>query len=275
MVVASWNVNSIRARLDRVLGWLESAKPDVLCMQELKVEEKEYPFDAFTRLGYHSYVHCQKTYNGVGIVSRVPMQDVACAIADDVEDPQARVIAATLAGVRIVCCYVPNGQSVGSDKYRYKMEWMKRFRAHLDRTYRPDQHLLLCGDFNVAPEDRDVHDPRTWQNTTLFHPTAREALEHVRGFGFVDAFRMHHAEPGFYSWWDYRMLAFPRNRGLRIDHVFLTEPLAKHCTACEMDREARKGTLPSDHIPVVATLDIPLPAAEPPSPPKQGALPLA
>jgi exodeoxyribonuclease-3 len=251
--IATWNVNSIRARTERVLPWLAEAQPDVLCMQELKVEAEKFPYDELRAAGWHVELTAQKTYNGVAIVSKVAPTDVRVGLDDDVEDPQARLISATVAGVRIVNVYVPNGQAVGTDKYEYKLQWLDRLRRHLDRRYERSQPLLLCGDFNVAPEARDVHDPVAWAKETLFHIDSREALERVRSWGLVDLFRLHHHEPGFYSWWDYQMLAFPKGRGLRIDHIFASEPMARRCDSCWIDREARKGQKPSDHAPVIAT----------------------
>lgn len=253
--VASWNVNSIRARLDRVTAWVDLHRPDVLCMQELKVEQKEFPFEAFRERGYHFHGVFQRTYNGVGIASRVPLENPTVGFDDGVDDAQARVVAGTIAGVRVICAYFPNGQSLGSDKYEYKLAWMKRLRAYLDRNHKPDEKLLLCGDFNVAPEERDVCNPVFWARETLFHPDARAALAELRTWGLVDAFRLHNPDAGFYSWWDYRMLAFPKNQGLRIDHIFCTPSLAARCRSVVIDREARKGTQPSDHAPVVAVFE--------------------
>jgi exodeoxyribonuclease-3 len=256
MKLATWNVNSIRAREERLLRWLGSAWPDVVCLQELKVTDDAFPFERVRALGYHAAVHGQKTYNGVAILSHEEASEVERGFADDGDETQARLVAARVRGVRIVSAYVPNGGEVGSDKWAYKLEWLKRLRAWLDRRFPKTEPLALCGDFNVAPETRDVCDPRAWEGTVLFHPDVRRALEEVRAWGLVDAFRLHHEGPGFYSWWDYRMLAFPKNQGLRIDHVFLSEPLAKRCTAASIDRNERKGKQPSDHAPVVVELDV-------------------
>ena len=255
MKIVSWNVNSIRARIDRVIEWLDANRPDVLCMQELKCEEQVFPRDRFEQLGYHVELVCQKTYNGVGIASRKPASEVARGLDDGDDDAQARLIAATVEGVRILSVYVPNGQTVGSEKYQYKLKWMNRLRRYLDERHKPADDLLVCGDFNVAPEERDVKDPVAWSTETLFHIDARNALEQVRAFGLVDTFRLHHQEPGFYSWWDYRMLSFPRDNGLRIDHIFASEPMARRCSGASIDREARKGKQPSDHAPVLATFE--------------------
>lgn len=256
MIVATWNVNSIRARHDRLLSWLDRRRPDVVCLQELKVEEARYPFEELRALGYESAVSAQKTYNGVAILSRHPLDAVVCGLGDGVEDPQARLVAATVQGVRVVSAYVPNGQVVGSEKWLYKLAWLERLRGWLDRHARPDQPLVLAGDFNVAPTPLDVHDPAAWEGEVLFHPLARAALERVTGFGLVDTFRrMHPDKPGVYTWWDYRLLGFPKNRGLRIDHIFATPPLAERCSGSLIDREERKGTTPSDHAPVLTTFD--------------------
>jgi exodeoxyribonuclease-3 len=253
MKIATWNVNSIRARMERVLPWLAERQPDVLCMQELKVEGEKFSDDEFTKLGYTTVSTLQKTYNGVAIASREPAADVRVGLDDGVEDPQARLISAVVSGVRIVCVYAPNGQTVGSDKYEYKLQWMDRLRRYLDEKCDPSQPLIVCGDFNVAPENGDVHDPIAWSKETLFHVDARRSLEKVRSWGLVDLFRLHHHDPGYYTWWDYQMLAFPKNRGLRIDHIFASEPMARRCTSCVIDRDARKGQKPSDHAPVIAT----------------------
>jgi exodeoxyribonuclease-3 len=256
MKLATWNVNSIRAREERLLRWLSAHQPDALCLQELKVTDDAFPMLAIRSLGYHAAVHGQKTYNGVAVLSRSEPQEVERGFGDGGDDAQARLVSARVGGVHVVSAYVPNGQEVGSDKWAYKMEWMRRLRAWLDRRFARTDLVALCGDFNVAPEARDVCDPAAWERSVLFHPEARAALEHVRGWGLVDAFRLHHEAPGFYSWWDYRMLAFPKGRGLRIDHVLLSEPLAAKCTAARIDRDERKGKQPSDHAPVVVELDV-------------------
>jgi exodeoxyribonuclease-3 len=256
MKLATWNVNSIRAREERLLRWLGAHQPDVLCLQELKVTEDLFPMLAIRSLGYHAAVHGQKTYNGVAVLSRSEPLEVERGFGDGGDDSHARLVAARVGGVHVVSVYVPNGQEVGSDKWAYKMEWMKRLRAWLDRRFARTDLVALCGDFNVAPEARDVHDPAEWEPSVLFHPEARAALEHVRDWGLVDAFRLHHQAPGLYTWWDYRMLAFPKGRGLRIDHVLLSAPLAAKCSAARIDRDERKGKQPSDHAPVVVELEV-------------------
>jgi exodeoxyribonuclease-3 len=255
MKLATWNVNSIRAREERLLRWLGRTKPDVVCLQELKVAEEAFPSLALRALGYHAAVHGQKTYNGVAILSRVEPCAVERGFDDGGDDSQARLVAARIGDRQVISAYVPNGQEVGSGKWAFKLEWLRRLRTWLDRRFRPSDRLALCGDFNVAPEARDVCDPAAWEPSVLFHKDARAALESVRAWGLVDAFRLHHQAPGFYTWWDYRMLAFPRNQGLRIDHVFLSQPLAAACSAALIDRNERKGKQPSDHAPVVVELD--------------------
>jgi exodeoxyribonuclease III len=256
MKLATWNVNSIRAREERLLRWLGKHQPDVLCLQELKVTDDAFPLLPIQSLGYHAAVHGQKTYNGVAVLSRAESADVERGFGDGDDDPQARLVTARVGGVHVVSAYVPNGSEVGSDKWAYKMEWLKRLRAWLDRRFAKTDLVALCGDFNVAPEARDVCDPAAWEPSVLFHPEARAALENVRAWGLVDAFRQHHEGPGFYTWWDYRMLAFPKGRGLRIDHVFLSAPLAAKCASALIDRDERKGKQPSDHAPVVVELAV-------------------
>lgn len=251
MKVVSWNVNSIKARGERAVAWLTRHTPDVVCLQELKVTNEAFPWEAMERLGYHATVHGQKTYNGVAILSRAPATDIVTDLQDEVDDPQARLVAATVNGVRVLCAYMPNGSRVGSDKYAYKLAWMKRLRGHLDRHYKPQDPLILAGDFNVAPRDSDVARPDEWANTVLCHPEVRKHLAELQAWGLVDVFAKHNPQGGIYSWWDYRMLGFPKNNGLRIDHVFATDSLACKSATAVVDREERKGALPSDHAPVV------------------------
>ena len=256
MKLATWNVNSIRARLERVLPWLEQTRPDVLCLQETKVTDDAFPVGELRALGYEAACHGQRTYNGVAILSRTPLTEVTRGFGDGEDDAQARLIAATTAGVRVMSVYVPNGEAVGSEKFQYKLDWLGRLRGYLDRRCRPDEPVLLCGDFNVAPDDADAASPAEWADTVLCCPAVRAALEHVRQWGLIDAFRKHHPEGHIYTWWDYRELAFPRNDGLRLDHLFATAPLAESCTSAEVDRDERKGVKPSDHAPVVADFDL-------------------
>jgi exodeoxyribonuclease-3 len=255
MKLGSWNVNSIRARLPRLLAWLGEHLPDVVCLQETKVEDAAFPLLELRGLGYHAELFGQRTYNGVALLSRTPITEVTRGLGDGTADDQARFLCARTAGVRVASVYVPNGQAVGSDKFRYKLEWLRRCRSWLDRAARPDEPLVLGGDYNVAPEDRDVHDPVRWKDQVLCHPEERAGLAGIAGFGLEDLFRRRQPEPGFYSWWDYRQLSFPRNHGLRIDHLLATAPLASRCREVVIDRNARKGKDPSDHAPVVALFD--------------------
>lgn len=252
LTIATWNVNSIRARRERVLPWLDAQKLDVLCMQETKVKDEAFPLGDLEAMGYRAALWGQSPYNGVAILSREPATDVARGFGDGGDDTQARFLAATVAGVRVLCAYVPNGQEVGSPAFVYKLEWLARLRRFLERNADPAAPVLLCGDMNVAPEPRDVHDPARWEGKTLFHPDERAALARVCDWGLRDAYRLHHAEDGRFSWWDYRQLAFPKNRGLRIDHIFVTPVLAARVTTAGVDRDERKGKLPSDHAPVWA-----------------------
>ncbi len=261
MIVATWNVNSVRARLDHVLRYLERFEPDVLCLQELKVRDVEFPRGAFEERGYHAAVAGQKTYNGVAILARRPPEDLVVGLShlpdDHLLNAQRRVLAATVDGVRVVSVYLPNGEAVGSDKYAFKLAFFGELRTHLDRAFHPKAEVCLVGDFNVAPEDRDVYDPSLWKGRVLCSGAERGALEHLRAFGFTDCFRLHHPEEGLFSWWDYRGGAFWKNHGLRIDLVWATAPLAARCTACEVDLSPRKWKKPSDHAPVRAVFGPP------------------
>jgi exodeoxyribonuclease-3 len=252
--LACWNINSIRARKERLLGWLDTAKPDVLCLQETKVVDAEFPAAELLERGYQSVAHGQKTYNGVAIVSRQPLVDPRRGFDDGADDSQCRLLVAETFGVRVASVYVPNGGELGSDKHEYKLAWLARLRGWLERTARPDQPLILCGDFNVAPRESDVAYPEQWHETVLFHPSVREALQPTLAWGLRDLFAEKVPAGGVYSWWDYRQLAFPRGDGLRIDLVLGTAPVAARCEKAWVDREARKGKQPSDHAPVLVEL---------------------
>jgi len=251
--VATWNVNSLRSRLDHVLQFLADSSPDVLCLQELKCEDKALPADAFTELGYNIAAHGQKTYNGVAIISPYPIDDVQNGFTDGEPDPQARLITATVRGIRIINAYVVNGSEVGSDKYAYKLNWMARLDGELKNHHNPAQPTLLCGDFNVAVDDRDMYDPEGWAGSVLCSEPERQGVARWAEWGLTDTFRKFHDEAGLYSWWDYRASAFRRDRGLRIDHVWVTDDLAARCTGCEINKTPRGWDKPSDHTPVVAT----------------------
>jgi exodeoxyribonuclease III len=251
--VATWNVNSIRSRLARVVAWLQREQPDVLCLQETKVVDADFPRDAFEPLGYRVETFGQKTFNGVALLAREAPRDPRRGLPGDGPDDQKRLIGARLGGIDILNVYVPNGQEVGSDKFAYKLDWLGRLRRLLDTAYDPSGEVLVCGDFNIAPEDRDVHDPDLWRGQVLFHPDEHAALGRLTAWGLTDALRLRHPEGGLYTWWDYRALAFPRNHGLRIDYLLVTAPLAARCEDVVIHRDERKGEKPSDHAPVVAT----------------------
>ncbi len=254
MKLATWNVNSIRARKERFLAWLTQRQPDVLCLQEIKLVDEEFPTAEVEALGYCCAVFGQKTYNGVAILAKQALTEVRRGLEDGVDDAQSRLISAKVSGVRVVSCYVPNGGEVASDKYVYKLAWLERLRHYLERTARPDEPLVLAGDFNVAPRPSDVAYPEQWESSVLFHPEVRAALAEVTAWGLVDVVAEKLPQGGVYSWWDYRQLSFPRGDGLRIDLVLATQALASKCSGAYVDREARKGKQPSDHAPVVVEL---------------------
>jgi exodeoxyribonuclease-3 len=261
MRIATWNVNSIRTREPRVLRWLEEHSPDVLCLQETKVTDDVFPHEGLRAIGYEAAIFGQKTYNGVALISKVPLEDVVCGLDGDDSDEQTRLIAGTLDGVRVYSAYVPNGSQVGSDKYDYKLRWYARLAEHLAQHESTDTPLALCGDFNVAPSDDDAKNIGAWADSVLCHDAARNALAHVAEWGLTDAFRAVEPDTGVYSWWDYRRLGFPKNDGLRIDHIYTTTPLLDRAKSAYVDRDQRKkgacpdGTPPSDHAPVVMDFD--------------------
>jgi exodeoxyribonuclease-3 len=254
MKLATWNVNSLKVRLPQVLQWLADNPVDVLCLQETKLTDDKFPVEAIEAAGYHVAFTGQKTYNGVAILSKHPITDV---VKNNplLEDEQQRIIAATIEGVRVVCAYVPNGQSVDSDKYHYKLKWLLSFRDWLKKELEVHPNLAVLGDYNIAPEDRDVHDPVLWQGQVLVSDLEREALQRLIDLGLKDAFRLFEQAEKSFSWWDYRQMAFRRNMGLRIDHILLSGPLAARCRECVIDKLPRKWEQPSDHTPVVATIE--------------------
>lgn len=255
MKIATWNVNSIIARLPLVTRWLDQTQPDILCVQETKCADDKFPLLELKAVGYDCVLFGQQSYNGVAIISKAGCGEVRRGFPDAEAGSHARLLAVDIAGIRIVNVYVPNGQFVGSEKYRFKLDWMRSLREFFDEHYDSSSPVLLCGDFNVAPEERDVHDPRLWQNRILFSPPEREALERVKDWGFTDTFRLHTPDSGYYSWWDYRAGAFRRNLGLRIDHVWVSPPLAERSKNTWIDKEPRGWERPSDHAPVVAEFD--------------------
>jgi exodeoxyribonuclease III len=255
MKIATWNVNSILARLPNVVRWLDEVRPDVLCMQETKCTDDKFPIDIFQERGYNSLTFGQQTYNGVAILTRDTSDSSQRGYPDDIEGSHARLLTTKVGGIQIVNVYVPNGQMVGSEKYQFKLEWLGRLRRFFDEHYQPDTPVLLCGDFNVAPEERDVHDVRLWQGRILFSDPERAAIQTVKNWGFTDSFRLHTEAAGHYSWWDYRAGAFRRNLGLRIDHIWITQPLLHRNTNTWIDTNPRTWERPSDHAPVVAEFD--------------------
>ena len=252
MTIASWNINSLRKRLDRLLSWLGQKQYDVVCLQETKCSDDLFPEMELRAAGYRAVFHGQKSYNGVTILARGELLEPVASLCDEVIDEQARVIAATFAGVRITCVYAPNGRAVSSPAFAYKLEWFRRLRDCVARTQAKNSEIIVCGDFNVAPEDRDVHDPALWRDAIMCSEQERAAFVALEQVGLKDTLRIHHPEPGLFTWWDYRMLAFPKNRGLRIDEILASEVLAARCVDAGIDREMRKGSDPSDHAPIWA-----------------------
>jgi exodeoxyribonuclease-3 len=270
MRIATWNVNSLKARLEKVSWWLERARPDVLLMQETKLADSHAPADTFRAAGYELAHHGEGRWNGVAIASRVGIEDVVVNFGEPLRPPvtfelhddeplgEARMIAATCGGIRVLSLYAPNGRAVDSPFYEAKLAWYERLSRWLAASARPTDAIVLGGDFNIAPEDVDVWDPRAVAGGTHVSPRERAAYSALQSWGLTDAYRLHHPEPGRYSWWDYRAGDFHKNFGMRIDHLLVTHPLAQRVVAAEIDREARKGKpIPSDHTPVVIDIDEP------------------
>jgi exodeoxyribonuclease-3 len=256
--LATWNVNSLKVRLPHLSDWLATHAVDIVCLQETKLTDDKFPAGELAEAGYDSIFAGQKTYNGVAILTRRSTvgaaSDVQVAIPD-FSDDQKRLIAATVAGIRIVCAYFPNGQAVGTDKYAYKLRWIGALTEWLRLEMKRHPQLALAGDFNVAPEDRDVHDPKAWEGQVLFSEPEKEAFRGLVALGLADAFRLFEQPERSYTWWDYRMLAFRRKMGLRIDHILVSGALATRCRACTIDVEPRRRDQPSDHAPVILTFD--------------------
>ena len=255
MKIATWNVNSLKVRLPHLQDWLSQHSPDIVCLQETKLEDDKFSAADVEACGYCCAYSGQRTYNGVAILSRLPAADVQIGIPD-YDDPQRRVIAGTFSGIRIVCVYVPNGESVGSQKYGYKLAWLERLTAWLAAEVLRYPRLAILGDFNIAPEDRDVYDPTTLAGQVLFSEPERAAFKRLIGLGLVDSFRLFDQPERSFTWWDYRMNMFKRKLGLRIDHILVTPALASACRTCIIDREMRARERPSDHAPVLAELAI-------------------
>ncbi|SAK48916.1 exodeoxyribonuclease III Xth [Caballeronia hypogeia] len=259
MKIATWNVNSLKVRQQHVIDWLATSQVDVLCLQELKMPDEKFPRAELEAAGYKSWFAGQKTYNGVGILVRADAGHEVDEInvvrnIPGFEDLQQRVIAATVSGVRIISAYFPNGQAPGSEKFAYKMRWLDALREWLREDMARHPKLALCGDYNIAPDDRDVHDPKAWEGQNLVSPEERAHFVKLIELGLTDAFRKFEQPEKLFTWWDYRMMAFRRNAGLRIDHILLSAELAAACTACEVDKVPRKWDQPSDHTPVTVTI---------------------
>jgi exodeoxyribonuclease-3 len=251
MRIATWNVNSLKVRLPHVLDWLAKHQPDALCLQETKLEDVNFPLQAIAEAGYHAVFSGQKTYNGVAILTRTLVADVQMGIPG-FDDPQKRVLAATCGDTRVICVYIPNGESVGSDKYQYKLKWLAALTEWLRAETATHAKFALLGDYNIAPEDRDVWDVKEWLGKVLFSAPEHAAFQGLLALGLTDSFRLFEQPERSFSWWDYRMNAFRRKLGLRIDHILLSQALAKTCTSCIIDVEPRKLERPSDHAPVMA-----------------------
>ena len=255
MDIVTWNVNSLRARLPRVLPWLESERPDVVCLQETKVVDELFPREPFEDLGYEVVCHGQKTYNGVAILSRIGIEDVVKGFPGDGSDAEARVLGATVGGEwMLLNLYVINGQSVGSDKYARKLAWLQQLHDFVDERYDTSEKVVLTGDFNITFDDRDVHDPEAWRGKVLCSDDERDALAQVMSCGLQDAFRKHCPDGEQYTWWDFRTRGWQRNAGLRIDHFLMSPPAYEACSAVRIGLDARDGEKPSDHAPVIATV---------------------
>lgn len=253
MKLATWNVNSLKVRLPQVIDWLQTNQPDMLCLQETKLTDENFPAAEIAAVGYESVFTGQKTYNGVAILSKQKGSEIITAIPG-FEDEQKRVVAATYGDVRVISVYVPNGDTVESEKYQYKLRWLPALTGWLQQELKNYKKLAILGDFNIAPEDRDVYDPQLWQGKVLCSQPERAAFGDLLKLGLTDSFRLFEQAEKSYTWWDYRMMAFRLNRGLRIDHILLSDALASVCTSCTVDKAVRKLERPSDHAPVVTEL---------------------
>lgn len=253
--LASWNVNSLKIRLDQVLQWLDSSHMDILALQETKLIDENFPAQVFQECGFHAVFSGQKTYNGVAIISKYPISEVVTDIPD-LTDPQRRILVATIAGIRVINLYIPNGAAVGSEKYEYKLMWLAKVTAFIEQQLSQYPLVAVVGDFNIAPEDRDVHAPLEWKDCVLVSPEERQAFSALVALGLNDSFRQFTQDEQHFSWWDYRAAAFRRNRGLRIDHILLNNALTSQCLESRIDIEPRRAERPSDHTPVWVTLEI-------------------
>ncbi len=259
MRIATWNVNSVNARLEAVLAWFADAAPDVACLQEIKCVDEKFPSEAFERLGYNVAIHGQKTYNGVALLSKTPLEDVRRGLPGDDGDEQARYIEAVISGpspVRVAGIYLPNGNPVDSEKFAYKLRWMDRLNRHARDLLALEEPLVIAGDYNVIPEPQDVHDPAAWAGDALFRPESRAAFRALKWLGLTDAYMAADGVPGGYTFWDYQAGAWPRDHGIRIDHLLLSPTAADSLTSVIIHRDVRGREKPSDHVPVVAALDL-------------------
>jgi exodeoxyribonuclease-3 len=257
MKIATWNVNSVNARLETVLAWFEAASPDVACLQEIKCVDEKFPTEAFERLGYNVAVHGQKTYNGVALLSKAPLEDVRRGLPGDDSDDQARYIEAVISGarpIRVAGIYLPNGNPIGAEKFAYKLAWMARLNAHARELLALEEPLVLAGDYNVIPEEDDCYDPNAWLGDALFQPESRAAFRALKWLGLTDAYMQSDGAPNGYTFWDYQAGAWPRNHGIRIDHALLSPQAADRLTGVEIHRDVRGHEKPSDHVPVVVDL---------------------
>ncbi len=254
MKIATWNVNSLNVRLPHLLDWLKTATPDLLGIQETKTTDDKFPREAIIAAGYQPIYNGQKTYNGVAILSRfnTTPQDIVSQLPGIQDDPQCRLLAATYGDMRLINVYIPNGAEVDSEKYHYKLRWLGALVAFLETELCNHPRLVIVGDFNIAPEDRDVHDPKSWEGSVLVSPAEREYFRQLLSLGLIDSFRLFAQAPELFSWWDYRAAAYPRNHGLRIDHILVSPQLAKSCQSCHIDPAPRQWERPSDHTPVMA-----------------------
>jgi len=254
MKIASWNVNSLRVRLPQVLDWLASSNVDVLALQETKMTDDQFPQDEIEAAGYQVVFSGQKTYNGVAIISKSPATNIVTDVPD-LDDPQRRILGATIDGIRILDLYVVNGQEVGSEKFQYKLNWLEKVRNYIAEDIKENESYVVLGDFNIAPTDEDVHDPEAWHERILCSTPEREALKEIMALGFDDSFRLFKQEEKQFSWWDYRAAAFRRNMGLRIDLILTSKALSEKCRSSIIDKEPRGWERPSDHTPVVADIE--------------------
>jgi len=259
MRLATWNVNSVNARLETVLAWFEAASPDVAVLQEIKCIDEKFPAEAFERLGYNVAVHGQKTYNGVAMLSKAPMEDIRRGLPGDESDEQARYIEAVVSGprpVRVIGIYLPNGNPIGTEKFAYKLAWMDRLNRHVRALLPLEEPMVIAGDYNVIPLEQDVEKPRDWLGDALFQPESRAAWRALQNLGLTDAYMAADGAPGGYTFWDYQAGAWPRNNGIRIDHALLSPQAADRLVRVDIHRDVRGGDKPSDHVPVVVELDL-------------------